>query len=330
MINQSVFVVRAEYGKYTDAFRKGAYAGIGWFEDNPASVNLSDREHIKKHYKNVFPDHSFMKMNQNVGQIHRFINEIGKGSIVVCPFDNGNLLVGRVEGDLYYARDSTSPYEYRKKVNWFKEIIDRHELSVPLQNTLRSSLTCYQIQFPDEILARLGLIKDSTATAPSTTAVSPTELIRKRFLQLEAGEFELLVSYVLRSLGFEPRQETGKVGDGGIDFEGVLDVYGVASIDLQVQVKRYDKGAIGEKEIRNFRGALKKGYKGCFITLSSFNKKAKESATDSEREPIQLIDGPRFIEIFVEQYDKIMVAIEEDESKELAGKLNFKKSLIPI
>ena len=95
-------------------------------------------------------------------------------------------------------------------------------------------------------------------------------------------------------------------------------------------MKRYDKGAIGESEIRNFRGALKKGHKGCFITLSSFNKKAKASASDSEREPIQLIDGPRFIEIFVEQYDKIMEAIEEDEAKELADKLNFKKSLIPI
>ncbi len=160
--------------------------------------------------------------------------------------------------------------------------------------------------------------------------ISNYEIIRKRFLELDATEFEYLVSFLLRTLGFEPTQEIGKVGDGGIDFEGVLDVSGVASINLQVQVKRYDKGVIGEKEIRNFRGALKKDYQGCFITLSSFNKKATESATDKDREQIQLIDGNRFTEIFIEQYDKIIDEMYNDDMDELASKLKFKKSLLPI
>ena len=130
-------------------------------------------------------------------------------------------------------------------------------------------------------------------------------------------------------MGFEPTQEIGKVGDGGIDFEGILDVSGVASVNLQVQVKRYDMGAIGEKDIRNFRGALKKDYQGCFITLSTFNKKAVNSAMDKEREQIQLIDGTRFTEIFIEQYDKIIDEMYNDDMDDLAGKLRFKKSLLP-
>ena len=81
-------------------------------------------------------------------------------------------------------------------------------------------------------------------------------------------------------MGFSPSQATGFSGNGGIDFEGTLEIMGVASINLQVQVKRYDKGTIGEKDIRNFRGALKKDYQGCFITLSKFAKKAVESAND--------------------------------------------------
>ena len=45
------------------------------------------------------------------------------------------------------------------------------------------------------------------------------KIVKKRGL-----EFEQLASYRLRTLGFEPTQEIRKVGDGGIDFEGVLDV----------------------------------------------------------------------------------------------------------
>jgi restriction system protein len=165
---------------------------------------------------------------------------------------------------------------------------------------------------------------------PISNSSGNAELIRQRFLQLDATEFEYLVSYLLRTLGFEPSQEIGKVGDGGIDFEGVLDVSGIASINLQVQVKRFEKNTIGERDIRNFRGALKKGFQGCFITLSRYNKKAIESATDNQREQIQLIDGNRFIDIFIEQYEKIIESMYNDDMDDLASKLKFKKSLLPI
>ncbi len=332
MSSPKVFVVRADFGRHTEAFRDNGYAGIGWFTQDPSGIDTGNKELLKRLYKKEYPKDAFMRMNQNVGQIFRFVNEIREGDVVISPFDNGTLLIGRIESDLYFESDKTSPYPWRKKVKWLSKVIDRHEFSVPVQNTLRSSLTCFRIEAADEILAKMGM---TTPTLPADSELpsnSPStyDLIKKRFLELDATEFELLVSYVLRSLGFEPNQETGKVGDGGIDFEGVLDVFGVASINLQVQVKRYDKGAIGEKEIRNFRGALKKGFQGCFITLSRFNKKATESATDEDREPIQLIDGVRFIEIFIEQHDKIMEAIYEDDLDEFAGKLKFKKALIPI
>ena len=74
---------------------------------------------------------------------------------------------------------------------------------------------------------------------------------------------------------------------------------------------------------------MKKDFQGCFITLSTFNKKAIESAQDKERETIQLIDGTRFTEIFIEQYDKIIGFINEDDNDDLYQKLKFKKSLIP-
>lgn len=328
----NVYVLRAEFGRYTDSFERGSYIGIGWFDENPVNWNLLNKDFLKEKYRDKFPDDANMRVNQNVGQIFRFVNEIKVGDIVISPYMDNKLLIGKIESELYFKDDSTSPYPWRKSVKWNNDKIDRHTLSVPLQNTLRSSLTCFNVNSADEILGLIGLTnnKEITNELPKNEPISNYELIRKRFLELDATEFEYLVSFLLRTLGFEPTQEIGKVGDGGIDFEGILDVSGVASINLQVQVKRYDKGVIGEKEIRNFRGALKKDYQGCFITLSNFNKKAKESATDKDREQIQLIDGSRFIEIFIEQYDKIIDEMYNDDMDELANKLKFKKSLLPI
>jgi restriction system protein len=330
-MKHDVFVLRAEFGRYTDTFHKEGYVGIGWYHDNPEGWDLADKDFLKLKYRELFPDDPYMRMNQNVGQVFRFVNELKVGDLVISPFMDNRLLVGRITSDLYYQNDSTSPYPWRKHVEWFKNTIDRHLLSVPLQNTLRSSLTCFKVSSAEEILVEFGMAEKSNITneAAEGAGFSNYELIRKRFLELDATEFEYLVSYLLRTLGFEPTQEIGKVGDGGIDFEGILDVSGVASVNLQVQVKRYDKGTIGEKDIRNFRGALKKDFQGCFITLSTFNKKAIQSAMDKEREQIQLIDGSRFTEIFIEQYDRIIDEMYNDDMDDLAGKLRFKKSLLP-
>jgi restriction system protein len=328
-----VFVLRADFGRFTDTFEKQGYVGIGWFTENPLGWELSNKDYLKEKYRSKYPKDPNMRVNQNVGQINRFVNEMKIGDLVISPYMDNRLLIGKIEGELYYQEDSTSPYPWRKKVKWFDEKIDRHTLSVPLQNTLRSSLTCFKVNSSDEILIELGLIKRKESQLlfdGGHTPITNFELIRKRFLELDATEFEYLVSFMLRTLGFEPTQEIGKVGDGGIDFEGVLDVSGIASINLQVQVKRYDRGIIGEKEIRSFRGSLKKDFQGCFVTLSSFNKKAIESATDKDREQIQLIDGNRFTEIFIEQYEKIIESMYNDDMDDLAGKLKFKKSLLPV
>ncbi len=332
-MKNNVFVLRADFGRYTSVFEKEGYVGIGWFEVDPKDWDLTNKEFLKEKYRQEFPNDPNMRMNQNVGQINRFINEMKVGDLVLSPYTDNQLLIGKIEGNLYYKVDNSSPYPWRRSVKWFHEKIDRHTLSVPLQNTLRSSLTCFNVNSADEILIQMGLLNKNDVAALGGNSIVPLsnfELIRKRFLELDATEFEYLVSYLLRTLGFEPTQEIGKVGDGGIDFEGILDVSGIASINLQVQVKRYDKGVIGEEAIKSFRGALKENYQGCFITLSTFNKKAIENAADKDRKKIQLIDGKIFTEIFVEQYDKIIDSMYKDDNDDLAGKLKFKKSLLPI
>ena len=330
-----IFVLRADYGRYTDVFKKQSYIGIGWFEEiNPIENNwdLTDKDFLKEKYREKYPTDVNMRVNQNVGQIFRFINDINIGDIIISPHNTNELIIGKVVGDLYFEEDNSSPYPWRKKVEWLKNEFNRHSFSNPLQNTLRSSLTCFEVKQRDEIFEVLGFDVPITKTKKEIKFDSKTayELIRLKFLELGATEFEQLVSYLLRTLGFEPTQEIGKVGDGGIDFEGVLDVNGIASVNLQVQVKRYDNSSIGEKEIRSFRGALKQDYQGCFITLSKFQKKAIISSTKEGYKGIQLIDGTKFIELFIQQYEEIIDVIQSDDNDELLDKLQFKKSLLPI
>ena len=330
-----VFVLRADYGRYTDVFKKHSYIGIGWFEEiNPIENNwdLTDKDFLKEKYREKYPTDANMRVNQNVGQIFRFINDINIGDIIISPHNTNELIIGKVVGDLYFEEDNSSPYPWRKKVEWLKNEFNRHSFSNPLQNTLRSSLTCFEVKQRDEIFEVLGFDVPKTKTKKEIKfdSKSAYELIRLKFLELGATEFEQLVSYLLRTLGFEPTQEIGKVGDGGIDFEGVLDVNGIASVNLQVQVKRYDNSSISEKEIRSFRGALKQDYQGCFITLSKFQKKAIISSTKEGYKGIQLIDGTKFIELFIQQYEEIIDVIQSDDNDELLDKLQFKKSLLPI
>ena len=329
-----VFVLRADYGRYTDSFKNNKYIGIGWFEEiNPieSKWDLTDKDFLKEKYREKYPSDANMRVNQNVGQVYRFVNDTNIGDIVISPYNTNDLLIGQISSDLFFENDSTSPYPWRKKVEWLKDDINRHTFSQPLQNTLRATLTCFEVKQRDEIFEILGFkVSKKLKKEISFDTKSVYELIRNKFLELDPTEFELLVSYLLRTLGFEPTQEIGKVGDGGIDFEGVLDVNGIASINLQVQVKRYDKSSIGELEIRSFRGAIKENFQGCFITLSKFQKKAIEGSSREGYKNIQLIDGVRFIELFINQYDEIIDVIQGEDNDELLDKLQFKKSLLPL
>ena len=323
----SVFIIRADYGRYTATFKEKGVAAIGWFEGH--STMPTNKQEIEEMYNQVYPNQTKMQKAVNIGQINRFMFELKIGDVLLCPYDNDILLIGEVLSDVYYDSSNGLPWSYCRKINWMMEI-SRSTYSVPLQNTLRSMQTVFRIKQEAEVLKSMGRTVDDTPIVSSAFEVEKLiEKIKERLLELDAYEFELLVSYVLQSLGFEAKQRQGGTGDGGVDFEGVLNVMGVAKIQLQVQVKRYEQASIGERDIRNLRGALKTGHQGCFITLSTFQKRAKESAEDPEKTPIRLIDGKGFIEIFTEQYDKVMDLLLEEDQEDLAGKLKFRKGLLP-
>lgn len=323
----NIYVVRADFGRYTKAFKENNYVGLGWF--NQLIDKSFSREDVKELYRKKYPKDIAMRVNQNSGQVFRFVNDLSKGDLVITPYNTNQLLVGIVESDVYHKDDDTSVYPLRRNVKWFEETINRQNLSIPLQNSLRSSLTFFTLKNGAEILDYYKLAPKNQLRQKVDFNIYTT--IKEKLLELDGFEFEIFVSYLLRSIGFEKTDEKqGGVGDGGIDFEGVLTVYNIASINLQVQVKRYEKNKIKWQDIASFRGAMKRDYQGCFITLSDFQKKAVENATDENKIPITLIDGKKLIDIFIGQYDEIINSMREEENDDLADKLKFKKALVPL
>lgn len=307
----SVWCVRAEYGKYSQAFVQGGYVAIGWFGDVDLSGDTS-RELIARRYKQEYPADSNIVVGQQVGQIGRFLLDIAPGDLVITPDTNPELLqCGRVEGGYVFApTDPACPYPHRRTVAWFKNPILRSSLSVPLRNTLRSSLTVFAVSQVEEVMVAAGLL--AVAAQKPATVYDPYVAVLDRVLQLDDKEFEILVAHLLTALGFEGSEVTGKTGDGGVDAKGELDVSGLARVKVFVQAKRYKLGSrITAGVVKQLRQAIPFGGQGAFITTADFQKQAFDVALEPHFPRIGLINGRQLVDLLVEHWDDIPAEFRE-------------------
>ncbi len=267
------FFVRAQHGELTETFFQHGFVAIGWFGNNRAS-DYHNFESLERHYKSIYPSQTPNQAGANIGQIWRFWNEIEKGDIIVSTYSDGRLIIGKVKDKPYFSDDALCNFPERINVDWEKETFDRYKLPYPVQASIRATMTVFKIRHINEIAALAGYEPSITDAQKAHKAQlhyqDAIKSIKEQLLQLNDREFEYFISFILQALGFDSDdgQRHGKPGDGGIDFEGRLDVNGVTSINLQVQVKRYNSSPIREPEIRSLRGSAKGGYQLTFITSS--------------------------------------------------------------
>jgi restriction system protein len=177
MIN--AWCVRAEFGTYTSAFLEGGYVAIGWLKKVDLS-SIKTRQELYPLYKDAYPnDTSNIVIGIQVGQIARFLLEMISGDVVITPDPNTELLRhGVISGEPSYffdPDDQKCPYPHRRRVVWSGKPILRSSLSVPLQNTLRSSLTVFNIAPAEEIVRAAG--HAAPASVASGKAYDPYEAV---------------------------------------------------------------------------------------------------------------------------------------------------------
>ncbi len=305
---------RADFGTFTQQFRQGGFVGIGWESTGDLSA-ISSREELYPIYKAGYPkDTSNIVIGIQVGQICRFLLEIAAGDVVVTPDANTELLWhGVVKGEpryFYVPHDPMCRYPHRRPVEWSKEPILRSSLSVPLQNTLRSSLTIFAISQRDELLTKAGL--GHQLPPNKHPAYDPYQVVLEQVLSLHDKEFEILVTHLLAALGFDGSEVTGKTGDGGVDATGELNVANLAKVKVFVQAKRYKIGTkITANTVKQLRQAIPFGGQGAFITTADFQRNAFDVALEAGFPRIGLINGRQLADLLVEHWNDIPSDFQE-------------------
>ena len=171
-------------------------------------------------------------------------------------------------------------------------------------------------------------LPSETITVEPDDDITPDERIDNLFRELDATladelldsvkamspqGFERLVVDLLEKMDYGEGLRVGGSGDQGID--GVINQDPLGLEKVCIQAKRWqDQRAVGEPEIRNFAGSLdaRGASKGVFITASSFNPKAKETARNISlgSKLIRLIDGGELAELMIRH--NVGVVTEKD------------------
>lgn len=287
---------------------------ISWTNLDRDLNEFDSLDELKPAYRASHPEvKSNLVVGMQSGQIWRFFAEIRAGDFVVTPeLQSRWLRFGRVGPDpsYYFEAETTDGcrYQHRRRVHWSKERLDRIEFSVPLQSALRSMLTVYELTHLDEFLTSIGRRDhiEHVADTQGGQAYDAYAVVLDRILELDASEFEVLVSSLLTAMGFEGSEVVGGPGDGGVDAKGVLQVANLAHIDLYVQAKRYAKDrTVSSNDIRKLRSMIPHGSQGAFITTGRFRKDAPDIASEPGFVPIGLVNGHRLVELLVEHWRSI-------------------------
>ncbi len=317
----AAYCVRAEGGTYAQAFKNGEYAAIGWMSDDLSKISHGDMKSLSEIYDSTYPEDGKLRRAQNLGQISRLVWDIQSGDVIVTPtLQSKYLLIGVVDSPYYYEVTPDCPYGHRRKIKWSDELLLRSSLSVPIQSALRSSLTVFEIRPPDELLKAIG--KEPPTPEPVEHVEKDiSKLVLQRLLALDPDEFEILITALLTAFGFEA-EKTGKTGDGGVDVQGTLTVYNFATVDLNVQVKRYKLGStISHKAIKDFRASVPEKVQAAFVTTSKYTKKARQEAEREGFKKIGLIDGDQLVDVLAEEYENLPIEIRD--------KLGLRRVLVP-
>jgi len=124
--------------------------------------------------------------------------------------------------------------------------------------------------------------------------------LSETLLGLPPAGFERLCQRLLRESGFVQVVVTGRSNDGGIDGYGTLQVNPLVSFKVLFQCKRF-RDAVTPSHVRDFRGAMQgRADKGIIITTGIFTSEARKEAARDGVPPIELVDGQKMIDMFVE------------------------------
>ena len=277
MNEQRFWVVRIPKGEnIIDKMEKEGVVAIG-FGIQESIVDVMDREKIKDLYRAANPGAKEGRVNNNAGQLFRFVHSINVGDWVLAPDrDKRTVRYGKFTSDYFFSKDILKEgASHCRRVNWSDEFL-RDSMSTSLKNSIGSLSTVFNLdKHESEILKLMGQsvgvgMNSGESEEPEDDALfyeetksKADELIADFISNIDPYEFQDLVAGMLKAMGYRTREsEPGP--DHGIDIFAHPDAFGFVKPRIKVQVKRRQSSA-GGPEVRALIGALDEGEYGLFV-----------------------------------------------------------------
>lgn len=286
--------------------KTNSVVAIGWKPIGDISI-FTDRDQIKHHYSEVFPNASKSSIATSSGMLYRFVYEIKIGDYIVYPSKNDRMInIGMIESP-YFHDDSEMEYSNKRKVRWLKKV-PRAYFSQGALYEVGSALSLFLVKnYSDEFLATISLNKiniddaeDEDDTIEENAAIISENtkdfVIKELSKHLKGYAFEEYVADLLNAMGYQTKLSP-KGGDSGID---IIAYKSELPPRILVQVKSQDSN-ITESTIQSLKGAMSEGDYGLFVTLSDFTKNANLYLM---RHPIiKGMNGIELVELTLKYYD---------------------------
>jgi len=250
-----------------------------------------------------------------------------KGDWIVYPIKGSReILVGQISGPYRWEGQDkellAADYANLRPVAW-KQRVPRIAFSPAALHSFGSfSSVSSSDEFLDEVVAAAeetatpkgksrevsvvsADLADSTDSDESidlaTRAEEETADYLLRQWSRTGQDFEETTAALLRAMGYSVRVQSG-THDLGVDVIAHPDPLGVQAPILKVQAKS-GTNAVGAPAVKQLRGLLNQGEKGVLVSLGGFSNDAKHVQQNDAN--LVLIDGARFVELFLEFYDRL-------------------------
>lgn len=309
-------MVRAERnGRLFDAFKEHSAVAIGWNEVGDLT-NVKTRKAIADLVLKAWPELRPQSIAMAAGQLHRFVNEIDVGDMVVTYHPSRRVyLIGEVAGPYRYDALVDPDDAQFRPVRWQGEV-SRDLLSLESRNSLGSISTLFRIS--NEVALELKKVMTSGQSAKVETVAASTdateddlfqsmesrayEFIKDKVNALAWDEMQELVAGLLRSLGYKTRVSAAGP-DRGKDIVASPDGFGFESPRIVAEVK-HRKAAMSAPDLRMFLTGRHPQDKGLYVSTGGFTREAHYEA-DRANIPMALMDLDDLVKTLLEQYDKL-------------------------
>lgn len=301
-------------GEADELFIKSRVIAIGWHRVGKLT-QYRDREAYKNVLQKSYTGMSLGALRNTAGIFYRFVYEMQIGDLVIYPSKpSKKVYIGEIKSEYKYQPDVFKEYPNHRDIIW-KANFPRTQFTQDALYEIGSALTLFQVKnYADEFLAALEgkpepkksalpLEEDKEDVAGLTENLEQQakDFVLKQLKKNYKGEaLEVFIVHLLEKMGYHARQTP--TNTPSVDIIAHKDEFGFEAPLIKCQVKS-EEGTINLDPVEKLGSRVRPNEYGLFVTLSSFNDKARRYAESQHN--LRLIDGYELVDIILEHYHEL-------------------------